>query len=68
VQAVLTGGDDYELLFAAAPEDAARVAAAGRAASVAVTRIGRFAAAAGLRVRDASGDALRWDRMGWSHF
>ena len=35
LDAVLTGGDDYELLFAAAPGAAARIAAAGAAAGVA---------------------------------
>lgn len=38
----LSGGDDYELLFTAAPARAAQVAAAGAAAGVAITRIGRI--------------------------
>ena len=64
---VLGGGDDYELLFAAAPGDAARVEAAGRAARVPVTRIGRFVAGQGVRARDASGRDVTPERTGWSH-
>ena len=65
---ILTGGDDYELLFAAAPEDAAAVQAAGHKAGVAVTRIGRFTAGEGIVVRDASGAAITLPQGGWSHF
>jgi len=39
---VLTGGDDYELLFTAAPSAAAAVRAAGAAAGVTVSRIGEI--------------------------
>lgn len=39
---LLSGGDDYELLFSAAPEDRERVMRAGEAAQTAVTRIGRI--------------------------
>ncbi len=38
----LSGGDDYELLFTAPSDRAAAVAAAGAAAGVAVTRVGRI--------------------------
>ena len=44
---ILAGGDDYELLFAADPADAARIRAAGATVGVAVTRIGRFVAGEG---------------------
>lgn len=65
---ILTGGDDYELLFAAAPEDAASVLAAGHKAGVAVARIGRFIAGEGVVVRDARGAAITLPQGGWSHF
>jgi thiamine-monophosphate kinase len=48
----LAGGDDYELVFSAAPASADRVAHAGRAAGVTVTRIGRIDAELGLRLLD----------------
>ncbi|MEY3732432.1 MAG: thiamine-phosphate kinase [Pseudomonadota bacterium] len=65
---ILTGGDDYELLFAAAPEDAAAVRAAGEKAAVPVARIGRFIAGEAVVVRDASGAAITLPQGGWSHF
>jgi thiamine-monophosphate kinase len=55
----LAGGDDYELLFTAAPTQRAAVQAAGASSSVAVTRIGRIVdAAEGLRVTDWQGAEL----------
>ncbi|MBY0335295.1 MAG: thiamine-phosphate kinase [Acetobacteraceae bacterium] len=65
----VTGGDDYELLFAAAPEDAPRVEAASRAAGTAVTRIGRFTPGpAAVTLRDETGRPMDLPREGWSHF
>ncbi len=57
-QCLLTGGDDYELLFSAAPQDAQRVLQAGQSCLTTVTRIGRVVADAGLIVRDSAGQAL----------
>lgn len=65
---ILTGGDDYELLFAAAPEDAAAVQAASIKAGVPVARLGRFIAGEGVVVRDGSGAAITLPQGGWSHF
>jgi thiamine-monophosphate kinase len=65
---ILTGGDDYELLFAAAPADADAVRAAGITAGVPVARIGRFIAGEGVVVRDASGAVITLPQGGWSHF
>jgi thiamine-monophosphate kinase len=65
---ILAGGDDYELLFAAAPGDADRVLAAGRATQTPVTRIGRFLDGEGVRVLDAGGAVIPLPRGGWSHF
>jgi len=65
---ILGGGDDYELLFAAAPGDADRVLAAGRATQTSVTRIGRFLDGAGVMVLDGAGQPLDLPAAGWSHF
>jgi len=65
---ILTGGDDYELLFAAAPEDAEAVQAASIKAGVPVARLGRFVAGEGVVVRDGSGAAITLPHGGWSHF
>jgi thiamine-monophosphate kinase len=66
---ILTGGDDYELLFAAPPEAAPEIAAQAAALGVAATRIGRFVAGEpGVTVLDPAGRALPLGREGWSHF
>jgi len=65
---ILTGGDDYELLFAAAPEDAEAVQAASIKAGMPVVRIGRFIAGDGVVVRDGSGATITLPQGGWSHF
>jgi thiamine-monophosphate kinase len=61
------GGDDYELLLAAAPEHAAALQARAHAAGVPVARIGRFSAGAGLRGVAADGGEVPLGG-GWSHF
>ena len=66
---LLTGGDDYELLFAAAPSARAAIEAQAAAAGTPVTRIGRFVAGPPeVAVLDATGRALPLGRGGWSHF
>ena len=65
---ILTGGDDYELLFATAPEDAVAVQATSIKAGVPVARLGRFIAGEGVVVRDASGATIMLPQGGWSHF
>jgi thiamine-monophosphate kinase len=64
----LAGGDDYELVFSAAPRDAARVAAAAEAAQVAVTRIGRLHGDAGLRLIDRDGRPVAHTFGSFDHF
>ncbi len=64
----LSGGDDYELVFTAAPEAEPAVLAAARDAGVAVTRIGQVQAQAGLRLLDASGRALEGPFSSFDHF
>ncbi len=66
--AQLVGGDDYELLFAAAPEDAPRVEAASRAANTPVARVGRFTdGPPRVTLRDVAGRDVTPSRQGWSH-
>ncbi len=62
-----SGGDDYELCFSAAPADAPRVEAAARGAGVAVTRIGRMVAGAGVRAM-VEGREWRPGQSGYRHF
>ncbi len=65
---LLNGGDDYELLFTAAPIARAAVEAAALASHTPVQRIGRISAAPGLRVLDASGHALAVSTRSFDHF
>jgi thiamine-monophosphate kinase len=65
IETVLTGGDDYELLFTAAPD--ADIAASAVAGGVEVTAIGRIEAGAGVRVLDRDGGEIPLTRRGWRH-
>ncbi len=67
-EAVLSGGDDYELCFSAARSDADAVLQAAARAGVPVTRIGSMVAA-GLRlVRDGHGNPMTVSWHGFDHF
>jgi thiamine-monophosphate kinase len=67
-EVVLGGGDDYELLFAAAPGQRAAIAALAERLGLAITRIGRAGAGSGLVVRDAAGREVFLQHRGWTHF
>ncbi len=65
----LTGGDDYELLFAAAPSAASAVRAAAAACGTPVMRVGHFRdTPANVTVLDERGSEIALARGGWSHF
>lgn len=64
----LAGGDDYELLFTAPAAKREAVAQAARAAGVPVTRIGQVEPEPGLRLVDASGQALSNIWTSFDHF
>jgi thiamine-monophosphate kinase len=67
IETVLTGGDDYEILLAIAPDKLPALRAAAAAANVPVTRIGDVRAGQGARfVHD--GQALQFARPSFSHF
>ena len=67
-ECLLAGGDDYELLFSAAPDAADAVRAAGRSAGVAVTRVGRIEAGSGLRFVDGAGRVVQTQLRAFDHF
>jgi thiamine-monophosphate kinase len=67
-QCMLGGGDDYELLFSAAPSARAAVAQAAGQAGVDVSRIGEVQAEPGLRVRWSDGSVVSWAARGFDHF
>ncbi len=70
---LLAGGDDYEILFAAPPEMASAIQALGEATATPVSHIGRMVPEPGLRLLDATGQALPlgqgpYGLRGYQHF
>jgi thiamine-monophosphate kinase len=68
IRAALTHGDDYELVFTAAPRAANRIATIARAAGIRVAAIGRVTAGRGVRVLGAEGRRMVLRRTGYRHF
>lgn len=68
LQCVLSGGDDYELVFCAPPGQRAAVLAAAQASGTPVTRIGQIDAAPGLRLVDAQGAPVANRFTSFDHF
>ena len=68
-QAVLSGGDDYELLFCAPASAHQAVIGAASRAGTTVTRIGQInAERARICMRAADGGLTRADALGYDHF
>ena len=68
LEQLLTGGDDYELLFTVAPARRDAVLALAARLDLAVTEIGRIEAGEGARVEDGRGAEIPLTRTGWRHF
>lgn len=69
MMAILTGGDDYELLFAAPADRADEIAHAARETATPVRRIGEVRdAAERLRVLNPDGAELTLEPTGYRHF
>jgi thiamine-monophosphate kinase len=66
--AVLGGGDDYELCFTAAPAQRAVLAELSEKLGLRLSRPGRIVAGSGLSVRDAEGRAVALAKAGFDHF
>lgn len=65
---VLSGGDDYELVFTAPAGQREQVVQAGHATATPVTRIGRITTGAGVRVLAADGTPLQGAWTSFDHF
>jgi len=63
----VTAGDDYELLFAAAPDRAAGLLVLAQEIGLPFSRIGRFAAGAGLALSDAGAPVPLPAKLGFEH-
>jgi len=67
MEAILTGGDDYELLFTVAPGHAGRIAALAKDLDLPLTPIGRVTTGGGVRVIGVDGGEMRLAKKGWEH-
>jgi thiamine-monophosphate kinase len=65
---VLSGGDDYELIFTAPVAMREAVEAAAKTTDTKVTRIGRIEEELGLRLIDGNGQSVLNDFGSWDHF
>lgn len=69
IEALLSGGDDYEVLCTAPEDRCEALIEAGRTAGVPVTSIGTVLAGAGMpRFLDRSGRELTLNHLSYSHF
>jgi thiamine-monophosphate kinase len=66
--AILAGGDDYELCFTAPSPRAGEIEALSGRLGIALTRVGRIAAGAAVRVRDGKGGFMDMQGGGFDHF
>ena len=67
-EALLAGGDDYELCFTAAPRVRRRVLEAAKRIGVRVTRIGSMRRGRGVRLLAADGRRVALRKSGFDHF
>lgn len=65
--ALFTGGDDYQVLFTAAPEDRGKIIAAARETETNVVLIGEVESGDGVRVIGAGGAPLDFSTLGHAH-
>jgi thiamine-monophosphate kinase len=69
LKALLTGGEDYEVLAVIAPDRAADFAREAAGAGIPVTNIGEiFEASAGVSVIGPDGHPMAFEVSGWDHF
>lgn len=67
-QAMLAGGDDYELCFTAAAKRRADIERLSIRLGLPLTRIGRMRKGRGVRVLRADGSVVRQSKRGFDHF
>jgi thiamine-monophosphate kinase len=68
LRCVLSGGDDYELVFTAPPASQHAVQAAALSSGTPITRIGRIAPNKGLVLMDDRGNVVQHDFRSFDHF
>ncbi len=68
MEMLLTGGDDYEILFTAPVAHEAALNQVSHATQIPITRLGVMQeGGGGVRILDAAGAPMQFIRKGWSH-
>lgn len=65
---LLTGGDDYEIVFTAAPDAEPALRALAQTQGVRLTALGRMDSGKGVTVVDAAGETISLLQKGYRHF
>ena len=65
---LITGGEDYEVLFTVAPEQVEAMNRFAARNAISVTQIGEVVTGEGCEWRNKSGDRIEFDVGGWEHF
>jgi thiamine-monophosphate kinase len=73
IATLLTGGDDYEILFTAPPAAVGKLTELSRTLDVPIAAIGRMESPSAGRktpitVLAGAGEPFTFDRSGWTHF
>jgi len=68
IEEIMTGGDDYELLFTVTPEQESCILELARADNINVTKIGTITAKQDLEILGTNGQPLEINRKGFKHF
>ncbi len=67
LETALTGGDDYEILFAAPESKREEIAGLAAEIGVPITEIGSLSDGAGVIARDADGNTVSFSKPGYRH-
>jgi thiamine-monophosphate kinase len=68
IERILTGGDDYEILFTAPADSQPRIDRIAAETGTKVSRIGRIAAGRGVTAIDGNGRPILLERTGYRHY
>lgn len=65
---LLTGGDDYEVVFAVSPNQTHDMRDYCAQHGLHVTKIGRFVEGQGVEIREMDGSLVKLEKLGYDHF
>lgn len=65
---LISGGDDYELIFTAAADQSAQIKTLSHELGIALTQVGNITADTNIQLNDETGAAIVMLRQGYQHF